>query len=131
MDLSPQCHPAQPAPLPGNLLSPGTLSFSLPSSQLRAGRAGHAGLSGCLSSPTNDLGPAWNSLAGIQTAQPGSPGLSILLPHESRGVNLHLGQFQIKLDSWELLLGDPEPPMGLQLPSYTVSFPRNPPQGVV
>ena len=69
---------------------------------------------------TNDLGPGWNSLAGIQTTRPRQPRLSVRLPLSSQGVNLHLGQFQIKLDSRELLLGDPGPPMSLELPSYTL-----------
>lgn len=63
MDLSPQCYPAQPSPSLSNLLSPGTPSFSLPSSQLGAGRAGHAGLSGWPCFPQQmtlgQAGPAW------------------------------------------------------------------------
>ena len=80
------------------------------------------------------LGQAGKSLAGIQTAQaptpaptPSSPGLSPLPPATSPRVNLHLGPFQTKLDSWEL-----RPLMGLWLPLDSVSYSRSPPPpGVV
>lgn len=49
MDLSPQCHPAQPAPHTRRVICfhREQCPSASPSSQLRAGRAGHAGLRSC------------------------------------------------------------------------------------
>lgn len=99
--------PSRPAgPSLGNLLSPGTLSFSLPQlpAQSREGRA-HRAEKLSFFPEQMTLGQGWEQLGrnsnslGLQ--QPWA------LPVTSQGVNLHLGQLQTKLDSWELLLSDP------------------------
>lgn len=134
MDLSPRCRPAPPAPHPVICFHQERCPSVSASSQLRARRAGHPGRRSCLSSPTNDLGPGWEEL-GRNSNSPGphpaptpcSPGLSPLPPATSPRVNLHLGPFQTKLDSWELW-----PLMGLRLPLDSVSYSRSPPPpGVV
>ena len=111
MDLSPQCHPARPAPH-----TRGVICFhrehcpSASPARLRAGRAGRAGLRSCFLHRTNDLGPgagtAWRE---FKQPGPGSPGLAAPLPQASQSKSAW-GQFQIKLDPWELLVGDPKPP---------------------
>ncbi|XP_038385573.1 uncharacterized protein LOC106557758 isoform X1 [Canis lupus familiaris] len=86
MDLSPQCHPARPAPH-----TRGVICFhwehcpSASPARLRAGRAGRAGLRSCFLHRTNDLGPgagtAWRE---FKQPGPGSPGLAAPLPQASQ-----------------------------------------------
>lgn len=110
MDLSPRSHPAA-GPSPGNLLSPGALSFS---SRLPAPGSEQGGrLHGAEQLP---FFPEQMTLGQAGTARPEfrqpcgrQPRLSAPLPLSSQGANLHLGPFQTQRDSGEALVGDPGP----------------------